>query len=184
MDADEAFAIWYAPKIKFFLGRTIERSHHKAFKAAPGAADFEDLQLVDEEGHFFHGSVDDETQKSRVADLLFLDEFPLGIGFETCVEDLLHLRMLLQIGSDLHGIFLVHGETGRQSPDAADYEPGLHGSDDAAVECALLLTNPFHEGFILGNQDAADDIAVAAKIFGHRVHDDIDAEIQGLLVVT
>ena len=48
MDADEAFAIWYAPKIKFFLGRTIERSHHKAFKAAPGAADFEDLQLVDE----------------------------------------------------------------------------------------------------------------------------------------
>lgn len=57
------------------------------------------------------------------------------------------------------------------------------GADDAAVECALLLTNPFHEGFILGNQDAADDIAVAAKIFGHRVHDDIDAEIQGLLVV-
>lgn len=74
-------------------------------------------------------------------DLLFLDEFPLGIGFETCVEDLLHLRMLLQIGSDLHGIFLVHGETGRQSPDAADYEPGLHGSDDAAVECCA----PAHE---------------------------------------
>lgn len=56
VDADEAFALWYAPKIKFFLGRTIERSHYKAFKTAPGAADFEDLQLVDEEGHFSMGA--------------------------------------------------------------------------------------------------------------------------------
>jgi hypothetical protein len=75
----------------------------------------------------------------------------------------------------------VLGEADLHGAQAPDHQPRLHGPGDAAEE--LPVGEELRkEGLVLGDEEAADDVAVASDVLGGGVHHDIRPQVQGLLV--
>src|SRR4029077_18682687 len=64
---------------------------------------------------------------------------------------------------------------------AAPEQPAVEGSKSGAADALPALQALENRGVLTDNNDATQHIAVAAEVLGAAVHNDVDAEVEGVL---
>ena len=111
---------------------------------------------------------------------LALGQLMLGMALKTRVPDALYCRVLLQESGHFGCILALPLHTQRQCLDAAMYQECLVRVH-RATQSVQLFAAARESLFVAYDNDSCHDIRMAVEEFGHAVHDDVGAQIEGLL---
>ncbi len=112
--------------------------------------------------------------------LFFVDSGLVGVGEEGGVINLFYFGVALQVFGDALGIFAlaVHAEV--DGGEAGVENPAFVGLENVSKEAALAA-DFCHQGGVFCQDYSADDVAIAAEIFGGGINGDVGTEGDGVL---
>src|ERR671921_2622657 len=142
----------------------------------------EDPRLLHRRVGSLRATLEGERDHPREPAHLPFRQLVLGMVRQAGVVHGLDLGMVLQELGDGEGVLLVLAHSNGESLEAAEYDPGVerawHGAGGVLVEFYPLL-----ELLVRGRDSPADNVRMAAHIFGRRVDHDVSAKSERVLEV-
>ncbi len=155
--------------------------HGQAHRAAPGIADLEELQGVDE-GIDLSGGVariEHHAEQPGGGGAVALPVRMAGAAGQRRVEHLRHLGLVLHPQRDAPRAGVLRGIAQRQGMQAAQHAGDVVRAN-AQAEPHVGEQQAFVQGIVAGGHAAHEQVGAAALVFGKGLHHHIHAEIEGL----
>ena len=143
--------------------------------------ELEEARACDEVDRLLLGGREERHHSPEVAHLTAGDLVARMAG-KARVEHPLDGGMTFEERRDLACVLAVLPHPDRERLDPAQHQPGVERSGDRP-ERLLEEVETFRECVVVGRDESADRVAVAAEVLGGRVHDDVRAQRERLLQV-
>lgn len=158
------------------------RHLNEGLNTTKGLSEGDDLELAEHLVDVLKGALHAEGEHTTEALLLATGQVVLGVGRQTGVDHLIHLGVGLKELGDLERVLLValhaHLEGHQTTTGEVAVERGRNSTERVLHEGELIV-----DGVTVGDSHAHDNIGVTVDILGHRVHDNVRTEAEGVLEV-
>ena len=138
------------------------------------------MGLFEHLARFFKPALDVDGDHAAEAAHLLLGELVLRVRLKPGIDDLLDLRMVVEMIGDPGGVLAVALHADMERLGGAEQQEALHDAGDGTLgeldELQFLV-----EVCVVGEQCTANRVAVPADVLGRGMANDVCAERQGVL---